>query len=38
MLVSVISALGSLIATVATNGCIFGWIDEPIAPKSIIEK
>ena len=38
MLVSILSAIGSLIATVATNGCIFGWVDEPTMPKSMIEK
>lgn len=38
MLVSLISALGSLVATIATNGCILGWVDEPTMPKSMIEK
>lgn len=38
LLVSIISALGALVATTATNGCIVVWIDEPKMPKSMIER
>lgn len=38
VLVSVVSALGALVAATATSGCIFTWIDEPTMPKSMLEK
>ena len=37
-MITLLSALGSLVANVATSGCLIVWLDEPIAPKSIIEK
>ena len=38
LFVSVISALGALLAATATNGCLAVWFDEPKMPKSMIEK
>ncbi len=38
LLVSIISALGALVATTATSGCIFVWVDEPKMPKSMMQK
>ena len=38
LLVSMVSALGALVAATATAGCICIWIDEPKMPISIIEK
>ena len=38
MLISIISALGALVAATATQGCISVWIDEPAMPKSMLEK
>ena len=38
VLLSVISALGALVAATATSGCIFAWIDEPTMPKSMLVK
>ncbi len=38
LLVSIISALGALVATTATSGCLLLWIDEPVMPKSLLEK
>lgn len=37
-IISAISALGSLIAATATNGCLFVFLDEPEIPKSLMEK
>lgn len=37
-MVAFLAAIGSFVANVATSGCIFIFIDEPVAPKSIIEK
>lgn len=37
-MIALLSAIGSLVANVATSGCLFVWIDEPVAPKSMIEK
>ena len=37
-LVSAVSALGSLVANTASAGCIVAWVDEPVAPKSMIER
>lgn len=38
VLVSIISALGALVAATATSGCIFAFIDEPTTPKSMLNK
>ncbi len=38
VLVSIISALGALVAATATSGCIMIWIDEPKMSRSMIEK
>lgn len=38
MLVSIISAIGGLVAATATSGCIYIWIDEPEMPRSMLEK
>ena len=38
ILVSIVSALGALVAASATTGCLFVWVDEPSMPKSMIEK
>lgn len=38
VLVSIVSALGALVAASATSGCILVWIDEPSMPRSMIEK
>ena len=38
ILVSIVSALGALVAASATAGCIIIWIDEPGMPKSMIER
>ena len=37
-MIALLSALGSLVANIATSGCIFVWVDEPVTPKSMIEK
>lgn len=38
LFVSIVSALGALVAATASAGCICIWIDEPSMPKSMIEK
>lgn len=38
LLVSIVSALGALVAATATAGCIYIWIDEPTMPRSMLEK
>ena len=38
VLVSIVSALGALVAATATTGCLFIWVDEPKMSKSMIEK
>lgn len=38
LLVSIVSALGALVAASATSGCAIVWIDEPEMPKSMIER
>ena len=38
LLISVISALGAIVAATATSGCAAIWIDEPTMPKSMLEK
>ena len=37
-MITLISALGALVANVATNGCLIVWFDEPKMPKSMLEK
>ncbi len=37
MLSAILEAIANFGASVSTL-CVFGWIDEPEAPKSIIEK
>lgn len=38
MIVALLSTIGELVSSVATSGCLFGWIDEPEMPKSLIQK
>ena len=38
VLVSIVSALGALVAASATSGCVLVWIDEPAMPKAMLEK
>lgn len=38
LIISMVSALGALVAATATTGCYIIWLDEPEAPKSLIEK
>lgn len=38
LFVSIVSALGALVAASATSGCLMVFIDEPKMPKSMIEK
>lgn len=38
MIISIITALGAAIAAVATQGCFIVFVDEPEAPRSLIEK
>ncbi len=38
IVISVVSALGALVASAATAGCAFVFIDEPQMPKSMIER
>lgn len=38
LFVSIVSALGALVAASATTGCAFVFIDEPEMPKSMIER
>ncbi len=38
VLISIVSALGAAVAATATSGCIFGFIDEPSVPKSMLER
>lgn len=38
MLISLISALGALVATTASAGCALVFVDEPQMPKSMIER
>ena len=35
ILVSIISAIGGLVAATATSGCLMFWIDEPEMPRSM---
>lgn len=38
LLVSIVSALGALVAATATSGCVLIYVDEPVMPKSMLEK
>ena len=38
LFISLISAVGALVAASATSGCIMVFIDEPTMPKSMLEK
>ncbi len=38
MLISIVSALGALVAASATSGCVIVWVDEPTMPKAMLEK
>ena len=38
LLVSIVSALGALVAASAVNGCAMIWIDEPEMPASMLER
>ena len=38
ILVSIISAIGGLVAATATSGCLMVWIDEPEMPRTMLEK
>ena len=38
ILVSIVSALGALVAASATQGCLFMFVDEPAMPTSMMEK
>ena len=38
ILVSIVSALGALVAATSTTGCLIFFVDEPKMPKSMIEK
>ncbi len=38
LIISMVSALGALVAATATTGCAIIFFDEPEAPKSLIEK
>ena len=34
---SILAGLGSLFANAGSTACIWGWIDEPNCPKSLIK-
>ena len=36
--VAILAALGSLVAGVATSGCLMIFIDEPTMPQSMLER
>lgn len=38
LVISIISAIGALVAASATAGCLIVFIDEPSMPKSMIER
>lgn len=38
LFVSIVTALGALVAATATQGCLLIYIDEPVMPKSMLEK
>ena len=38
LLVSIVSALGALVAASAVSGCVMIWVDEPQMPASMLER
>lgn len=38
IVISIVSAIGALVAASATAGCPVIWVDEPEMPKSMIER
>lgn len=38
VLISIVSALGALVAASATSGCILVFLDEPEMPKAMLNK
>lgn len=38
LFISIVSAVGALVAASATAGCLYIFIDEPQMPKAMIEK
>ena len=38
LFVSIVTALGALVAATATQGCLWIYVDEPTLPKSMLEK
>ena len=38
LFVSIVTALGALVAATATQGCLTIFVDEPVMPKSMLEK
>lgn len=36
--ISVLTALGAVVAATASAGCIVVWVDEPSMPKAMIER
>lgn len=38
ILISIVSALGALVAASATSGCLIFWVDEPEMPKAMLDK
>ncbi len=38
LLISIISALGALVAATSTSGCLIMFIDEPKMPKTLLDK
>ncbi len=38
ILISIVSALGALVAASATSGCLWIFVDEPEIPKAMLNK
>ena len=38
VLISIVSALGALVAASATSGCVVVFVDEPEMPKAMLDK
>ena len=38
LFISIVSAVGALVAASATAGCLYIFVDEPQMPKTMIEK
>ena len=38
VLISIVSALGALVAASATSGCLWIFVDEPKMPKAMLNK